>query len=88
MTTTTLHLMHSLGWQGGTVHQVANATGLKVETVLNLSDYKVEDSYQLQSYTGGFTWAREGGKESNIPHWGKGDIHFWLGVLTWQENKK
>lgn len=87
MTTTTLHLMHALGWQGGTIHQVASATGLKVETVLNLSDYKVEDSYQLQSYMGGYSWAREGGKESNIPQWAKGDCHFWLGVLTWQENK-
>ena len=57
MTTTALHIMHALGWQGGTIHQVASATGLKVETVLNLSDYKVEDSYQLQSYTGGFSWA-------------------------------
>lgn len=36
MTTTTLHLMHSLGWQGGTVHQVASATGLKVADILDL----------------------------------------------------
>lgn len=38
MTNTEL-LMKALGWQGGTVHQVARATGLKVEMILDLDQY-------------------------------------------------
>lgn len=36
MITNTLHLMHVLGWQGGTVHQVARETGLTVGEILDL----------------------------------------------------
>lgn len=36
MITNTLHLMHVLGWQGGTVHQVARETGLTVSEILDL----------------------------------------------------
>lgn len=88
MTTTTLHLMHSLGWQGGTVHQVASATGLKVETILNLADRKVEEIDHFDTFADGYLWACGGGKESKIPPAARGDVHFWLGVLSWQENKK
>lgn len=87
-TTTTLHLMHSLGWQGGTVYQVASATGLDVNTILNLADRKVEDMDYLDTFTDGYLWACAGGKESKIPPNAKGDVYFWLGVLTWQEDKK
>lgn len=88
MTTTTLHLMHSLGWQGGTVYQVASATGLKVETVLNLKDTKITDLYQLEMFNSGVEWMQGGGGESNIPKDKRGYPLFWLGVLSWQENKK
>lgn len=36
MINNTLHLMHSLRWRGGTVHQVASATGLTVGDILDL----------------------------------------------------
>lgn len=88
MTTTTLHLMHSLGWQGGTVHQVASATGLQVETILNLADRKVEEIDHFDTFADGYLWACGGGKESKIPQDARGNVHFWLGVLSWQENKK
>ncbi|HEH7746046.1 TPA: hypothetical protein SHY03_003015 [Escherichia coli] len=88
MTNTTLHLMHSLGWQGGTVHQVASATGLKVETVLNLGDHKVEEIDHFDTFVNGYLWACSGGGESKIPPGARGDMYFWLGVLSWQENKK
>lgn len=61
MTNTPLHLMHSLGWQGGTVHQVASATGLKVETVLNLGDHKVEEIENFDPFADGYLWACSGG---------------------------
>lgn len=34
--TNTGYLMKALGWQGGTVHQVARATGLTVSEILDL----------------------------------------------------
>lgn len=86
--TTTLHLMHALRWQGGTVHQVASATGLKVDTILNLKDTKITDLYELEMYNNGVEWMQGGGGESNIPKVEKGNVFFWLGVLAWQENKK
>lgn len=36
MITNTERLMHVLGWQGGTVHQVATETGLTVSDILDL----------------------------------------------------
>lgn len=88
MTTTTLHLMHALKWQGGTVHQVASATGLKVETILTLGDHKVEEIDHFDSFADGYSWACSGGGERNIPPEVRGDMYFWLGVVAWQEDKK
>lgn len=88
MTTNTLHLMHVLGWQGGTVHQVASATGLNVQTILHLDETKITDSYQLEMYNSGFTWASQGGKESTIPRDKRGYPLFWLGAMDAEKAKK
>lgn len=43
MKTNTELLMNALGWQGGTVHQVAKETGLKVLDILTLEKYRPVD---------------------------------------------
>ncbi|URC22803.1 hypothetical protein KASHIRA_02290 [Serratia phage vB_SmaM-Kashira] len=85
--TATELLMNALGWQGGTVHQVALATGLKVQTVLDLEGFKIEDVYQLEMYNTGKRWILDGGCEKTIPKGRKGYPLFWLGVLDGQKEK-
>lgn len=43
MKTNTEFLMNALGWQGGTVHQVAQETGLSVMEILELHKYAPGD---------------------------------------------
>ena len=43
MKTNTELLMNALGWQGGTVHQVARETGLSVLEILDLDKYLPAD---------------------------------------------
>lgn len=86
--TTTEYLMKALGWQGGTVHQVATATGLNVQTILALDETKITDLYQLEMYNGGYTWAMNGGKENNIPQDKRGYPLFWLGAMDAIKAKK
>lgn len=81
MITNTERLMRVLGWQGGTVHQVASATGLKVQTILRLDETQITDLYQLEMYNSGYFWAINGGKENNIPQDKRGYPLFWLGAM-------
>ena len=39
-TNNTLIAMRILGWQGGTIHQVARATGLTIEQILEADDIR------------------------------------------------
>jgi hypothetical protein len=87
MKTNTELLMNALGWQGGTVHQVAMATGLRVENILDLEERKIEDVYQLEMYNTGKRWVLAGGNEKTIPKGRKGYPFFWLGVLDGQKEK-
>ncbi len=87
MKTNTELLMNALGWEGGTVHQVAKVTGLKVLTILDLDKEKILDTYQLEMYNRGYRWACEGGKENNVPKDSKGYPLFWLGVMDAQKQK-
>lgn len=89
MKTNTELLMNALGWQGGTVHQVAAVTGLKVATILDLDKETAGDVYQLEMYNGGYRWAIEGGKENNVPKDRRGYPLFWAGVLdATKQNQK
>lgn len=47
--TNTEYLMSALGWQGGTVHQVAHDTGLTVSEVLDLHQITAQhaDAYRV-----------------------------------------
>ncbi|BBK09161.1 hypothetical protein [Klebsiella phage 05F01] len=86
MTNTEL-LMKALGWQGGTVHQVAQVTKLNVMTILNLHEIKITDTYQLAMYNGGYLWLVNGGSEKNIDKDSLGYPLFWLGVLDAMKQK-
>lgn len=88
MRTNTERLMRVLGWQGGTIHQVAAATGLKVLTILSLDTTKITDHYQLEMYNSGYKWASQGGKESNIPKDKRGYPLFWLGAMDTTKTEK
>lgn len=87
MKTNTELLMNVLGWQGGTVHQVAKATGLAVLTILDLDKRKAEDVYQLEMLNKGYSWVLSGSKENNIPRGYKGYPLFWLGAMMAQKSK-
>lgn len=49
MKTNTELLMEALGWQGGTVHQVARATGLPVQTLLAIEQYPLLNNACFES---------------------------------------
>lgn len=87
MKTNTELLMNVLGWKGGTVHQVAQSTGLEVLTILGLQENKAEDVYQLEMFNKGYQWVIDGSSEHNIPKGYKGYPVFWLGAMTAQESK-
>lgn len=84
MTNTEL-LMKALGWQGGTVHQVAQVIKLNVMTILDLHETKITDLYQLEMYNSGFRWAMNGGSEKNIPNDKRGYPLFWLGAMDYHK---
>lgn len=88
MKTNTELLMQSLGWQDGTVHHVSIATGLKVETILELDSFNITDPFQLEMYNTGKRWSLDGGNEKTIPKGRKGYPFFWLGVMDAQKYQK
>lgn len=49
MKTNTELLMNALGWQGGTVHQVAAATGLTVQMILDIERYPLLNNECFES---------------------------------------
>ena len=89
MTNTEL-LMKALGWKGGTIHQVANETGLTVLEVLNLHDLPATSSI---AYDHGLKALQRavvyicGAVYCSCAH--KPDrISFWRGVLDAQKAEK
>ena len=83
MITNTLHLMHSLRTKGGTVHQVARATGLTVSEILDLHALPVDN---VISYDHGLTAARLdvvdiSGYAYSVCNYKPERISFWRGVL-------
>lgn len=82
MTNTEL-LMRALGWQGGTVHQVAHSTGLSVQQVLDLDTFGhcVYNTPRRRGY-----WDASQGKITNPPADldGSGLISYWYGAMQFQ----
>lgn len=73
-------LCRVLGWQGGTIHQVATETGCRVEHLLYGS---VSDQTLTSDYTKGWFSARtcslEWNRKTNFPKH-KGNLAFWIGA--------
>lgn len=73
-------LCKALGWQGGTIHQVSQETGVSVEELLY---GEVEDKSLASEYTGGWfagrTCSLEHNRKVNFPQ-NKGNRDFWIGV--------
>lgn len=75
--TRTEALMLALGWQGGTVHQVANELGLDAHEII----YADASEYN-QDHKGGWFAYRTNSLEFNqrFKASERGNLQFWLGV--------
>jgi hypothetical protein len=74
-------LVKAMGWQGGTIHQLAQETGVDVHTLLYAkkpSDQSLASPY-TQGWFAGRTCTIEFNKHTNFPKF-KGNSDFWLGV--------
>lgn len=73
-------LCKALGWQGGTIHQVSEETGVSVEELLYGEPL---DKSLIAGYTGGWFAGRtctvEFNLRVNFPK-NKGNPDFWIGV--------
>lgn len=80
--TNTELLCNALGWQGGTVHQVAQETGLSVHDIIytkNVSDEKEFDA--------GWS-ALAQGRIQEMKSEKQGNLAWWLGVAAAQSRIK
>lgn len=75
-----------LGWQGGTVHQVAAATGLAVDQIIN-GDRNSEKPWG-DTYWHGWSATRTCSLRHNhdivFPKY-MGDVNFWMGAARGKE---
>lgn len=81
--TNTELLCFALGWQGGTIHQVSEETGLPVQEILSLP---LNASYinEMTTAHGWFAVKTCSIKHlrDNVFHKRKGDVAFWSGAAT------
>lgn len=87
MKTNTELLCEVLGWQGGTVHQVAKETGLTVEQIVNTDRNSLE---RHGGFSNGWLAARTCGIEhlrAVIFPKRQGDLAFWMGAASGQALK-
>lgn len=49
-------LMLCLGWQGGTIYQVCDSTGLTVPEIMALDTTKIHCGDELTAYNAGYSW--------------------------------
>ena len=71
-------LCNALGWQGGTIHQVAEETGCSVADLLYAETISHSFSHS-QGWFAGRTCSTQFNKDVNFPNH-KGDVQFWHGV--------
>lgn len=86
----TLVLMHVLGWSGGTIHQVAEATGLTVEQILHLNEVKPDTAMGSEQSSGWFavrTCDLAYNKATIFPKY-QGNVDFWYGAMRGQWMKE
>lgn len=75
----TINLFHFLGWQGGTIHQVAALIGCEVNDLIYGELTNNNPNWYL--YIWGRNWKdlNEQEKKDNIERFG-GYLEYWLGV--------
>jgi hypothetical protein len=77
-------LYYYFGWQGGTVHQLADVTGLTVDQIL-YAPYEGKGEGLGSSHTGGFCAVRTCSKDWRVQKLAdehRGDVAYWHGVMT------
>lgn len=85
----TRHLLTAFGWQGGTIHQLAEETGCSVQDLL-YGDYdatyaraRINDDF-YSGWSAVRTCERAFNLEHNFPN-NKGNLAFWFGVMRGAE---
>lgn len=78
--TRTEALMLAFGWQGGTIHQIAEVTGCDAHDLI----YKSAIEYSNEHAAGWFAYQTNTLEfnQQNITPKRKGDLQFWLGVAS------
>lgn len=73
-------LMLAFGWQGGTIHQIAEETGCNAEDLI----YGESIEYNANNKAGWFAYRTNSLEfnQENITPKRKGDLQFWLGVAA------
>lgn len=79
----TILLALALGWQGGTVHDVAKETGLTVAQILNTDRNSIKPEHMGTDFSKGrcsvMTCDLKHNQETNFPV-NKGNLEYWMGV--------
>lgn len=86
MKTNTELLCNVLGWQGGTVHQVAQATGLTTSQIID-TDRNLDYVNDVPTSGGWFairTCDKEHNEKVNFPK-NQGNLAFWMGAARAME---
>lgn len=81
--TRTSLLCKALGWQGGTIHQVAEETGCQVHDLLYGTYQPMTDQDRRDYDSGWFAYATcslEHNRNKSFPKY-KGNLCFWYGVI-------
>ena len=78
--TRTEALMRAFGWQGGTIHQIAEITGCSAQDLI----YGEEIHSSQQNSAGWFSYQTNSLEfnQQNITQKHQGDLQFWLGVAA------
>jgi hypothetical protein len=82
--TNTELLCLALGWQGGTVHQVAEETGLDVSEIINGNRHSEAQEAFANGWFALRTCTLAFNRERNFPA-RRGQLGFWMGVAKAQE---
>jgi len=81
--TRTAALIQAFGWQGGTIHQLAQETGVSVEDLL-YTPFKADVANNANDISAGWFASRTCTVEHNIakvfPKY-RGNVSFWHGVI-------
>lgn len=72
-------LMHLFGWQGGTIHQVAEKTGCKASEIL----HGMAQGDVMGGFSAARTCSREFNERVNFPR-AYGNLDFWIGAAFGQ----